>query len=211
MVIGLSGKYCSGKNAAATIFEGMQIPSIDVDKLGHLALESEIGRIEKEFGSRVIQEEESCKGGAAARTVDRKALGEIVFAEPEKLKALESIIHPWMVSETERRIREYTSGGSRHIVINAAILFKMGLHSHCHCVVWVEAPLYMRIIRALNRDPLNLPAVLKRIYAQRKLKPKPLEKYVDIYRIVNKSGMDSLRMEIRSVLDLIEQKGSHGR
>jgi len=211
MVIGLSGKYCSGKNAAASIFEELDLPAIDVDKLGHLALAAEITRIEEVFGSQVIAEEKPQNRSLPLRFVNRRALGSIVFSDPAKLIALEEITHPWMVQEITRRIEEFGRKGHRHVIVNAAILYRMGLHTICESVVWIEAPLCLRIRRALSRDPLKLPAVIKRIYAQRKLKPQPLGKYVDIYKVENRSGIDSLRTEIRDVLDLIEQKGRDGR
>ena len=211
MVIGLSGKYCAGKNAAAAVFEEIGIPTIDVDRLGHLALESEVDRIEKEFGPSVIKTESACGGEPARRVVDRRALGGIVFSDPGRLRALEKITHPWMVDETRRRIESFTGEGAKHVVVNAAILLHMGLHQLCDAVVWVDAPLGLRIRRALSRDSLNLRAVLKRIYTQRTLKAQPLAEYVDIYRIENKSGIDFLKKEISMVLDSMEQKGKNGR
>lgn len=211
MIIGLSGKYCAGKNAAADIFTEMGVPSIDVDKLGHLALDAEIGRIEKEFGSLVIIEDELQNGNSQRRTVNRKALGEIVFSDPERMKVLEAITHPWMVSETTRLADQYLRQGSTHVVVNAAILLKMGLHKICDVVVWIDAPLAVRVKRGLLRDPLKLPAVLKRIHAQRTLKPQPLGKYVDIYKVDNRLGIDQLKEKISNVLNQIEQKGSNGR
>jgi dephospho-CoA kinase len=211
MIIGLSGKYCAGKNAAASVFEELNIPSIDVDKLGHMALDAQINRIEEAFGSGVIVKSEPNNRSNPAKTVNRKELGAIVFSDPEKLRVLELITHPWMVEETERRIAEFLQCGSTHVVINAAVLLKMGLHQLCDTVLWVDAPLFIRIRRGLSRDPLKLPAVLKRIYTQRTLKPQPLGKYVDIYKVDNRSGIDQLRMEIRKILGQLEQKGSNGR
>ena len=202
MVIGLSGKYCSGKNSAAALLEDKGIPSIDVDRLGHAALEANAEKIIAEFGGSVAGPDGS---------VDRKALGNIVFSDPESLKRLEAVSHPWMAEETSRLVNRYLSSGSRHVVINAAVLYRMGLHSLCDCVIWIDAPLFLRILRGLNRDPLNLPSVLKRILAQRQLKPQPLAESVDIYRVGNRSGIEALRTELEKVLVQIEQKGRYGR
>jgi dephospho-CoA kinase len=63
----------------------------------------------------------------------------------------------------------------------------------------------------MKRDNLSLPAVLKRIFVQRNLKTKSLEKYVDIYKVGNRAGLDSVEKQIEKILVQIEQKGSNGR
>ncbi|MDC7227945.1 MAG: dephospho-CoA kinase [Spirochaetales bacterium] len=205
MVIGLTGKYCAGKNAAEAILIEEGIPSIDVDKLGHQALSANIERIEQNFGAEVIKSDE--KG----RSVNRRALGEIVFSDPAALKKLEAISHPWMKDETARLIKEYTAAGARHVIVNAAILHKMKLDELCDCIIWIEAPLCRRIRRGMNRDNTGLKSVLKRIYSQRQLKPKPSLNSVDIYRVVNGSDLDSLRRGLDAVISNIVQKGRDGR
>ena len=206
MIIGLSGKYCAGKNAAASILEQRGIPTIDVDKLGHQALSAQVERIAEAFGEMVITEDE--KG---LRTVNRKALGEIVFSDAAQLERLESISHPWMKEETSSLIKSLLHKGARHVVINAAILYKMNLDKLCDCVIWIDAPLLIRFRRALKRDSTGITVVLKRIYTQRQLKPKPSGNFVDIYRVGNGAGIQQLERRIDLILNNIEQKGRDGR
>ena len=206
MVIGLTGKYCAGKNAAEAILTSSGYPSIDVDKLGHLVLAGEIDRIEEAFGAEVIT-----KDSDGSRIVDRRALGSIVFADPNALKRLESISHPWMKEETARLVDEHRASGAEHVIINAAILYRMKLDSLCDCIIWLEAPLLLRIIRGMKRDNTAFLQVLKRIYTQRQLKPKPSRNSVDIYRVGNNSSYEALRRKLDVVLMNIEQKGRDGR
>ena len=205
MVIGLAGKYCSGKNAAAEIFRDMGIPSIDVDKLGHEALDARTDKIRAVFGEEVMS------GDDGARKVDRRALGRLVFADPQKLRALEEISHPWMKEETARLVKKHLDGGADYVVINAAILYRMQLDRLCDCIIWVEAPLFQRIRRAASRDNAGIVQILKRIYTQRQLKPKSSGNSVDIYRVGNNSNADALKRKIESVLEQIVQKGNDGR
>ncbi len=211
MVIGLTGKYCAGKNAAAAVFEEKGIPVIDVDKLGHLALEANTKLIRQAFGDGVMhkQADAGCPDSGAA--VDRKALGALVFSDPEALEKLESINHPWMKEETARLVKQYTAEGAPHVVINAAILYKMKLDLLCDTVIWITAPLFTRIGRALRRDSAGIISVIKRIYAQRQLNPKQSRNSVDIYRVGNGAGTDRLKSNINAVLENIEQKGRDGR
>ncbi len=69
VVIGITGKACAGKNQYAKAFEELGARLIDVDRLGHQALEANKDRIIAEFGDSVADRGE----------IDRKALGAIVF------------------------------------------------------------------------------------------------------------------------------------
>ncbi len=92
IVVGITGKYCAGKNTAADILKEAGYEGIDVDALGHDALRREDERIIERFGSQVA-------GGGGE--IDRRRLGRIVFSDSAALKDLESIVHPGMVAAVE--------------------------------------------------------------------------------------------------------------
>ncbi|MDC7126452.1 MAG: dephospho-CoA kinase [Spirochaetales bacterium] len=197
MIIGLSGKCCAGKNVAAEILEEKGIPSIDVDKLGHFVLKSYPDIIKENFGEQVM---------APDGSVDRKALGKIVFSDSQKLKKLEDLTHPLIEKETVRLCKEILDSGNEHIIINAPLLHKMELYKSCGAVIWIDAPILVRIKRALKRDNVGFISVIKRICKQRKLKPKPSGNCVDIYKVGNKAGLEPLKQKLEAVLNQIEQK-----
>ncbi|MEW5815734.1 MAG: dephospho-CoA kinase, partial [Spirochaetota bacterium] len=97
MVIGITGKYCAGKNVAARILEARGFYIIDVDKLGHQALADNKEAIVRSFGAGVLDE----KGN-----VSRAALGGIVFKDSSALHRLEGISHPPMIKEVKKIIRD---------------------------------------------------------------------------------------------------------
>ena len=92
MLIGLTGLYCAGKNYIASILDSRGIPVLDVDKLGHQAIEREKEAIITRFGAIVL---------GTDGHIDRRALGKQVFGEPEALAALEAIVHPAANALTE--------------------------------------------------------------------------------------------------------------
>ena len=95
--IGLTGMYCAGKNRIASLLEKRGIPALDVDKLGHAAIEQERDAILRRFGPEILG-----AGGA----IDRKKLGALVFGESEELAALEAIVHPAANRLTEQWLKE---------------------------------------------------------------------------------------------------------
>ena len=125
----------------------------------------------------------------------RRTLGGIVFANPAQLARLESIVHPWMVEETRRLIVE---GSEERYVINAAILFKMGLHSLCQSVVVVRSFVLHRIIRSRRRDGSSLRQIRRRLAAQRSLNRAP--RGVDTISVRNNRSREQLERHVNRLL-----------
>lgn len=164
MIVGLAGKACAGKDTLVPFFLSRGFVLVDADQVGHRALEANREAVLTRFG-----------------TVDRPALGRIVFADSRALADLEAITHPWIGSEIRRLVTQEAG----HVVINAALLHKLGLYRLCDVVVWVDAPLMTRIRRARSRDRWTWRRILDRIWAQRKLGPHVFPQDVDILRVDN--------------------------
>jgi hypothetical protein len=79
MLIGLTGKYCAGKNHVAALLEARGFEVLDVDKLGHKATEDQKEAIVGLFGPGVLRQD-----GA----VDRRVLGELTFPTRTNLPPL---------------------------------------------------------------------------------------------------------------------------
>ena len=95
IVVGLTGKYCAGKNLVSSRFEHRGIPVLDVDKLGHDAIKSSHDILLKCFGTGIVGQ---------SGEVDRKRLGAIVFSDAAQLARLEAIVHPKMVEACPGRL-----------------------------------------------------------------------------------------------------------
>lgn len=129
LVLGLTGSIGSGKSTVARMFQELGAEIINADKVGHSLLEKKEVRegIIKNFGTSVLNE----KG-----KIERRKLGSIVFQDKERLRELNSIIHPLMFSEIKRRI---TFSEARIIIIDAAILLEAGWDSLVDKVIVVNA------------------------------------------------------------------------
>lgn len=159
-IVGLTGGYCSGKNQVATILAAHGYYCIDVDALGHQALELSKNELAKTFGSRIFDE----YGG-----IDRKALGALVFSSKSLLEKHESIVHPTMLSLLDAELEK-----SERVCINAALLYKFPQVAKCTFIIEVTAPLELRLERARIRDGANAETAIARITHQEylwKLRP----------------------------------------
>ena len=176
IVIGLTGKYCAGKNHVAFLLEKRGIPVLDADKMGHLVIETEKARIIARFGGDITG-----KDG----TINRKALGAKVFGKPGELADLEAIIHPAVNRETLVWIN---SRKEKACVVNAALLHRSSAFGDLSAILLVEAPLVTRLLRAKKRDKLPWTAIVKRFRSQAKFNTQYLRGKADIYRVSNTSA-----------------------
>ncbi len=191
IVVGIVGKYCSGKNILAGILSHYGYLEIDVDKIGHEVLESSKGEVVKMFGKDILG-----NGGE----IDRKKLGDIVFSDKKKLRLLESILHPKM----KKRVKDIIENSERNIVINAALLYRMGLHELCDVVICVKSSIWKLIFRGMKRDELPLWKVLRRLLSQLGICFKPSGYRVDTYNVWNNGSVEKFRKE---VLKLFRERG----
>jgi dephospho-CoA kinase len=179
MIIGLTGTSCSGKNHIASILEARGLPVLDVDKLGYKALDMEKEAVCAQFG-----------------TSDRHLLGQQVFGNPDKLAALEAIVHPPVNRMTDEWIGKNTADG-KHCVINAALLHRSSAFQRLGCIILVKAPLITRLLRAKRRDKLPWKAIFKRFASQKNFNSQYLSINAEIYIVENPGSTGSRKLESR--------------
>jgi dephospho-CoA kinase len=173
-LIGLTGTYCAGKNYVGALLEERGLPVLDVDKLGHRAIEAERDAILERFGEDVLGPE-----GA----IDRRLLGAKVFGDRGLLAELQDMVHPAANRMTDRWIAEQ---GGKPCVINAALLHQSSAFERLSAVILVRAPVLIRLLRARRRDGLPLGQLLTRFRSQKQFTAQYFSGKADIYVIENR-------------------------
>lgn len=188
IILGLTGYYCSGKTSVEEVLkEKHNFFIIDVDKIGHWALEKKKKELENEFGDIIIKDNK----------IDRKTLGEIVFKDKKKLSILNSIVHPIMIE----KVKEEIGKNNNKICINAAILFEMNLHKFCSSVIIVKSSFFNIIKRAKKRDRASIIKVFRIIKSQKIMNQiKKEKKYADICYINNNKDINYIEEQLKNVL-----------
>ena len=119
LTIGITGGIGSGKSTVTKILAELGAPIIDADKVGHAIYEPggpAYPDMIAAFGEEIL---------AADRTIDRRRLGPIVFADPAALRRLNAIVHPRMFARMREMVDALRGGGERKpIVIEAAVLIE---------------------------------------------------------------------------------------
>lgn len=154
--IGLTGGIGSGKSIVARVFETLGIPVYYADDAAKRLMSTDENLKEsiiKNFG------EECYKSGQ----LDRKQLASIVFNNKEKLKLLNSLIHPATIADANEWMKKQKSA---YIMKEAALLFESGAVKNLDYVIGVLSPADLRIKRVMQRDGLTEKEVMQRIDQQ---------------------------------------------
>ena len=156
LVLGITGGSGSGKSQVCKLLASMGAYIIDADKIGHAvtAREDVLREIKVEFGPEVINPD---------GTLDRKALGKIVFSSKEALETLNVITHKKIYDEIEKRLKK---SRAEIIAIDAAVIKTTRIKNLCDFIVSVVAPTNMRVRRIMQRDFLTEEMAIKRINSQ---------------------------------------------
>ncbi len=188
LTIGLTGGIGSGKSTVTKILVGLGAPIIDADTVGH-AIYAPRGPAYDDmiaaFGAGILADD---------RTIDRRKLGPIVFADPAALKRLNAIVHPKMFARMREMIDAMRAAGeARPIVVEAAILIEanwLPLFDE----IWLLVAAKDRVIERIERDRgLAREQTEARIKAQ--LSDDERRKHAAIV-IINDGTIDDLRATV---------------
>ena len=162
-VIAVTGPMAAGKNYICSQMEKEGWDAVDADLLVHDAIEIVKERILDTFIP--YAEQQNLKLTKTDGTIDRRALGQLLFSFPELLTIQESMVYPILIQQ----INEFISTHDKTI-INATVLFKTPeLLKKCQKIIFVTAPLLTRLHRARRRDHLSYQQIFRRFHAQRNL------------------------------------------
>ena len=162
-IIAVTGPMAAGKNYICSQMEKEGWATVDADLLVHDAIEIVKDRILETFIP--YAEQQNLKLKKQDGTIDRRALGQLLFSFPELLKVQESMVYPIITKWIDDFIAQHEK-----TIINATVLYKTPeLLKRCEKVIFVTAPFLTRLRRARHRDHLPLPQILRRFHAQRHL------------------------------------------
>jgi dephospho-CoA kinase len=128
--IGLTGPIGCGKSTISAALASRGGVIVDADRMSHQASERGSALVEaigRRFGPEVITENGS---------LDRPALGRIVFADPEALRGLEAIVQPAVRLLIEQAVETAESAGAPFVVVEAIKLVEAGYAAQCD-EVWL--------------------------------------------------------------------------
>jgi dephospho-CoA kinase len=160
ILVGLTGGIGVGKSTVASMFAARGAAVVDADRISRRLQEPGepcYGAIVEAFGRDILD---------STGRIDRRRLGEMVFADPARRTALEAIMHPaiWAACETE--IRAAAAAGRAVCVVEAALILETGQRSRFQRMVVVTAPTDVQVERLAQARGLTEAEARQRLAAQ---------------------------------------------
>ncbi|WWD09238.1 dephospho-CoA kinase [Kwoniella europaea PYCC6329] len=153
LVVGLTGGIASGKSTVSKIFsEHHHIPIIDADLLAREVIEpgtSGFTTIINHFGPDRILDPNG--------VLDRAALGEIIFNDPNERKWLNGVIHPLVRREMVKRTVKYWLKGEWAVIVDVPLLIEAGMWKWVGEIVVVYVNEKLQLSRLISRPLPNSP------------------------------------------------------
>ena len=186
-IIGLTGGIASGKTSVASLLERLGAAVVDADRLAREVVEpgeEALSGIVAAFGEKVLNSD---------GTLNRAALGEIVFSDQAARRSLEAITHPAIRRRAEEKLARLQEGGVKEAFYVAPLLFEAGLASRVSEVWVVYLDQETQLERLMARDGLDREAALARIASQM-----PMEEKKRLGRIVidNRGSREELEAQV---------------
>lgn len=193
VVIGVAGGIGAGKSEVARAFAEAGCVISDSDKAAREALDRPDVRamLVGWWGEGIL--------GADGR-VDRKRVSAVVFGDPGERRRLEELVHPIVREGRAELIARARAAGAPGVVIDAPLLFEVGLDAECDAVVFVDSPRGVRVARVRETRGWDEAELARREKVQLPLDAK---RDRSDYEIVNDAEPERLRAEARRILDQI--------
>ena len=155
-VIGLTGQIASGKSTVSAYLRQKGFAVVDADEIAHEVIRRggrAYAAVVRQFGTEFV---------GAEGEIDRRKLGQAVFADPEKLAQLNAITHPCICAEIRARLAAQRGT----VFLDAPLLVQAGLDTLCGEIWQVTAADDIRLGRIQVRDGLDADEARARMQSQ---------------------------------------------
>lgn len=160
LTLGVTGGIACGKSTVTRWLADLGARVLDADQVARAVVEPGtpgLADVARAFGSGVLR---------ADGTLDRAQLGARVFADGDARQQLNALLHPRIVAGLRRELDDAAAEGVALAVLDAALLFELGLDRWCDAVLTVESSPEQQVARLMARNGLDAVAARQRVDAQ---------------------------------------------
>lgn len=191
-ILGLTGGIACGKSTISAYLKEFGLPVIDADECSRVVVEKgSIGleKLTEIFGNKILEND---------GTLNRKALGQIVFSDSEQLSLLNSVMEPLIREEISRRLNQENNADL--VVLDAPLLIEQHYDKICDFIMTIDVPKKIQLERLIERDNLSEDEAKSRIESQ--LSSRERNGFADV--VIDSSGtVEQTRKQVIKWLETI--------
>lgn len=194
IVLGLTGNIGCGKSSVSNIFiqNGIDVVDADIEARRIFDDKDLLNKVFSTFGDSIKNEDGS---------LNRKALGNIVFNDDEKLIQLNNLTHPQIKKNILSQVSKYKEQGKKIVVIDAALLIEDDYLPYIDKLVLITCREDIQIERIKNRDNCTEKEAVSRINSQMSQSEK--SKFAD-YIIDNSNSFEELQKRVLEFIEILQ-------
>lgn len=191
-ILGLTGGIACGKSTISAYLKEFGLPVIDADECSRAVVEKgSIGleKLTEIFGSKILEND---------GTLNRKALGQIVFSDSEQISLLNSVMEPLIREEISRRLNQENNADL--VVLDAPLLIEQHYDKICDFIMTIDVSKKIQLERLIERDNLSEDEAKSRIESQ--LSSRERNGFADV--VIDSSGtVEQTRKQVIKWLETI--------
>ena len=194
LVLGLTGNIGCGKSSVSTIFMENNIKVVDADIVARQIFDDKnlLNEVFSTFGESIKNQDGS---------LNRRALGNIVFNDDEKLILLNNLTHPKIKQKILSKVEEYKNQGEKIVVIDAALLIEDDYIPYIQKLILITCRKEIQINRIIARDNCTKEEAISRINSQMSQEDKA--KFAD-YIIDNSGPFENLEQQVLEIISVLQ-------
>ena len=194
LVLGLTGNIGCGKSSVSTIFMENNIKVVDADIVARQIFDDKnlLNEVFSTFGKSIRNQDGS---------LNRRALGNIVFNDDEKLILLNSLTHPKIKQKILSKVEEYKNQGEKIVVIDAALLIEDDYIPYIQKLILITCRKEIQINRIIARDNCTKEEAISRINSQ--MSQEERVKFAD-YIIDNSNSFEELQKKVLELISVLQ-------
>lgn len=146
VIVGLTGGIASGKTLVSDTFKSLGIPIIDADILARVAVEpgsKGLNALSEHFGARIL---------ASHGELDRAALRNLIFGNPDHRKTVDSILHPIIRKLADEQIDIAAKQDHPYAIYAVPLLAETGQQDRFDRIIVVDVSADTQLSRLISRD-----------------------------------------------------------
>ncbi|MDD3663447.1 MAG: dephospho-CoA kinase [Candidatus Pacebacteria bacterium] len=190
--IAITGSFASGKSTVAEFFKNKGYTIVSADQIGHSLLEQDRVKelLVREFGTDILSN----------KKIERKKLAMRVFSDKKALKTLNDLLHPKIINELKRIVKE---SNEEIVLFEVPLLFEVGIESLFDLTVNIEATPVKRKQRLLKKGYLTDKEIDERFASQ--LREDFKREKADL-TIDNNGSIKELYLQLEVISQIISKK-----